>query len=768
MLSSAINESLDTEILEEVELMLGAGRRAVRITFASEKWMRRALRLAIPGCMIDYLPPAPEQQIHVAISVASTRDCLPVLESVKNALEIVGHSQIKSLAVDSRNCSFIAEVYSVDDWYRALALNGASIDGVIVKVSRFFCDGPSPMTSEIKSPLSLFLKVPEDVPNLDEAVKGGASKIVLASGMYHLPNGLSLQRAVEIVGDGHVELVLGAPVVIRSDQGALLRNLTFRASSIQTPAVPALLRIHGSYTVVVGKSYNPTSKTSSCFAACSWGRPAVILERCKFIGGHHGIDIRGWSGLRVRGGRDRRNESDFDFGSWISRCHARQHSHPSGDGLQFQVQQGSTTITYPKWFAIHETCVEVTDCDICETEAEAVYVWRGAQLKMVRSRIHHCGMGIGVSHVFCDNAFSKMAMQEDYDDHSPIGLLSKLVVLDIRSCWFEDISAFAYSAALSIGSFAPQANNTIGSKKDCMDNETLPMDAMQFKRIEATLFRNQIVRCSLGIVCSGAHIQATENKLENIILGAWRLCDTVADLCENRVANCGGVALAVHSSCNRHFDTFQGRVQNCKFSECGLGVRLTSEGRVCNLAIGDSTFECCGDGIGILSAGCMADLQRCKVHKSIRCAVRVGRGARVKLDDCRVTSNGRGIIVAARSKADVSKCHFDDNVGWAVRLDDDNIAERVQDVARGDASSEMNGLGHSVISNNVFGSATRGKVGQKRIRIDTWHEGRFHVEGNHEIDDGVEVQAFRKRVRLLEEEQANMLASTLSSLSMAD
>jgi hypothetical protein len=163
----------------------------------------------------------------------------------------------------------------------------------------------------------------------------------------------------------------------------------------------------------------------------------------------------------------------------------------------------------------------------------------------------------------------------------------------------------------------------------------------------------------------------------------------------------------------------------------------------------DSSFDSCGDGIGVFGAGCMASLRRCTVRKSMRCAVRVGssvaRGARAILRECQVTSNGRGIIVAARSKADVRECYLDDHVGWAIRLDENKEADQSNDSVGGDTCS------HSVIANNVFGNTTRGTenstVSKKRIRIDTWHEGRFYEEGNQDANDGTEVQAFRKRFR---------------------
>merc|ERR1712070_957713 len=113
---------------------------------------------------------------------------------------------------------------------------------------------------------------------------------------------------------------------------------------------------------------------------------------------------------------------------------------------------------------------------------------------------------------------------------------------------------------------------------------------------------------------------------------------------------------------------------------------------------------------------------------SLRCGLHVDRKAHVVLDGSKVIGNGRGVAVCDGS-VNVQRCLFEDNVGWAVRLEgpagqyvgqeNGTPKDNTQPSASaGSLHGSTCSSRPSVIIHNTFGSVSKGNVGRKRVRVD--------------------------------------------------
>jgi len=182
----------------------------------------------------------------------------------------------------------------------------------------------------------------------------------------------------------------------------------------------------------------------------------------------------------------------------------------------------------------------------------------------------------------------------------------------------------------------------------------------------------------------------------------------------------------------------------------------------------EEQLECNADAICIQGSGCNVAIRRCKVQASLRCGIHIDRQAHVVLDESKVVGNGRGVAVADGS-VDVRRCHFEDNIGWAVRLEGPagQYCEQATGIAQEpelSAARQYRTPRPSVITHNTFGSATRGNVGRKRVRVDVWHNNSAEVEDNEGVNGEGPVEPLRKRRRedIAIEEDASFLLASLS------
>jgi len=805
-------------ILEESEIELGEGRRAMHLVLSDWVSLQRMLRLALPGSSVDYLPPPPASgRFFVAVAP------LPVfntslhckVQDVAEWLITAGRCDVVdcSLEVGTTQGTIIAELRNLASWQQALALNGEILQSIVTVTPR---DGMGMATPEFlptvlparrriklhwlraiaslpKSARRLVIRfmppapvmVPADAPSIEAALAMSPQKIFLAPGRYFLPQGLALRGPIELAGDGSVELVVGAPIVICSQLGAVLKDLrivarstlaadhkkalslsagydetlhgraheshanaeeriamqlavsesTADARDVEMAGPPSLVCVHSSYITAIGKAYRKYSEMTPeglmwAFASCTWGKPAVVFERCHFQGGHHALDVRGRAGLKSRAGRrskERVHAQGFDLGRWLAQC--RTVAEEFGPAKFESVFPDRAYC--PQWAAYPLTRVRLLDCELVGAEQEAVHVWRGGELEVDRCWVHHCGQGISV------NRCTEIDLTNQLGPAKP----TELIVVD--SC-FEDISSHAWSSAVSVGHLVSGANASDGSRT-----------------ISATLTRNMVRRCSSGIVCFNVNLHAEQNTFLDLGLVAMQLCNVACDLQGNVVERCSGTALALSASPDEEshegrgsFSRLHGNTYRC----CKVGIRLTTkQATPCLMEAKEETFDANRDAVIVLSAQCVAKLISCTLQGSHCCGARVGHGARGCFEACSFSGNGRGIAAAVSSSIEVRNCHFVGNVGWAVRLED-----------RPPTSENSGRIGEDcscVVSGNVFGHVQRGSVGSKRIRFDGWDVGHAQAEGNVEADRGAAVTPVLKRRRGLDDE-SDAAVERLSRLSL--
>ena len=480
-------------IVSQEMLQLGLGNTALRLTLPSLASVHRALRLGLPGCSIDYLPlPATPASLTVAVYPASLHlqnTHSPNLNpsEVAQWLSTAGNCRVVSSSFGCCMHVIHAEVASIDSWHRALALNGNMWKTQVMKVSTVNCLARHALTHKLSVQLSsrrmmlhwlrvLFglgvvakrlvlaflgdppIMVPHDVSTIEDALNGlnESRNVVIASGNYNLPHGLKIRSPVNLMGDGQVFLYLGSPLQIRSEFGAEFRNLHFlEADQMRDSGTSStLISVQCSYLVAIGRGFRGYSDLTPvggrpAFACCSWGRPSVTLRNCTIRGGHHAVDLRGGCGVRPRMGRNRLGspvatgvakhlDSGLDLGAWLERNRSQRLDH---EELQPSIEFRGKLAFVPSWKQYVMTVVKLVDCEISNSETEAVNVWRGARLEMTRCWIHDCGQGISASH------FETPRDLEVFEEFQVTPHIS------IQECLFEKISKNDWSSAISLGRF---------------------------------------------------------------------------------------------------------------------------------------------------------------------------------------------------------------------------------------------------------------------------------------------------------------------------
>ena len=491
----------DDMILSEEMLDLGFGRRVLRLVLPSAQSVYSALRLGVPGCSIDYLPAPATAKLTVTVYPA----CLNVpraetatLNSFEVANWLSSAANCDIVSCENTNVHIVlVELANIDSWYRALAMNGEvwqnnvmklqatqSMDAVRLRYQDFnhfsptsrrivlhWCRALRGLGVVAKSLVFAFLGeppiiVPNDIASIEEALKA-ASDIIIAGGTYHLPHGLKISSAVTLTGDGDVILRVGSAVQVQTKFGAHFRNLHFLADD----TVSAVISIRSSYLVAIGRGHRFYSDMTpmgckSAFACCSFGRFAVTLTKCSIQGGRHSVDVRGGDGVRSRSGKSQRGSSrhpsihsheadGLDLGRWLEYCRNHRSDQLKNVSQEPQIEFTRNSKAYiPVWKPHIMTFVRLIDCEVSKSRTEAVNVWRGARLEMIRCWIHSCGQGVSVSHFQTPN---------DLGEFKEFQLAPHL---SIRECIFERIAAKDWSSAISIGRFS-----TLGQGKSILTTE---------------------------------------------------------------------------------------------------------------------------------------------------------------------------------------------------------------------------------------------------------------------------------------------------------
>jgi len=374
----------------------------------------------------------------------------------------------------------------------------------------------------------------------------------------------------------------------------------------------------------------------------------------------------------------------------------------------------------------------VYDCvrhalELCSSREEAVNAWRGAHVEVAESWVHHCGTGITISHSFSPGEAKRLPWQR------PTCVL-------LTENKFEDLISQSWSSAVSVQvSNGSEDLNTQARFSDVSAQIAHPAMSV-FWPVDARFVNNRVARCSAGVRIFGGSLHCEGNRLESLTLSGFQLrAISNVTLLGNHVDGCGRAAVTI-SAARTMSAPARCVLRRNSFSNSAHGLRAFSN-EACILELSDDRFLSNVEGVSISGPGYAATIDNCSIRGNRRAALRVGSSAHATVSFSHFAGNGRGVAVTDGS-AEIRDCIFEDNVGWAVRLE-----------GPADGSAPTPGARvTSVVRGNVFGPAVVGNVGRKRVRVDDWHEGVASVTENVEAGaegeaGGAVVEPFRKRRR---------------------
>eukprot|EP00746_Dinoflagellata_sp_MGD_P163703 gnl/MRDRNA2_/MRDRNA2_91891_c0_seq1.p1 gnl/MRDRNA2_/MRDRNA2_91891_c0~~gnl/MRDRNA2_/MRDRNA2_91891_c0_seq1.p1 ORF type:complete len:947 (+),score=115.54 gnl/MRDRNA2_/MRDRNA2_91891_c0_seq1:60-2843(+) len=807
-------------VVEESVLTLGNGKCAVRLRLKDDQTLYQVLRSAVPNCNIDYLPVAPDNSLYcVEVVSASSKHRLPSNADLERWLINLGGCSVVRVSSVTRFRALVQLADSIS-WEAALALNGeivpcSNMEPIVavmpatlephhnlettttdstfsdsrpsgrmeILVLRALRDLPKAARRVVTSFLPMQLLVPADC-TLQEALEQRPALIFLSSGSHHLPNGIRITSPVEVIGDADAtEILLGGPVTICSAHGARMRNITFRVDPAANRPLASLLRVDASHLEAICWISHKSSQTSAfpseaCwarepFAVCRGDESTVRLERCHFVGGRHAIDARGSIGLHRS--HWRRGRNGFDVSAWLLRCRADWSTTDISDEVPVQFAMDAEKASrgsWPQWASRRCTRVHLHHCHIEGASEEALHAWRGADVTMSDCWVHHCGLGVSIAHSRGCNVDQTMQLLKQRPSR---------IVLERNI--FEDLSTHSWSAAAALGCLvlcggADESAQKLVAYREALET-TECAQSKSFHPIDVILRRNKVTRCSMGFQACQVTLAAEENEFNELHLGAFHFRDSNSTLAKNRIDHVTGTAISISAETQRQCS---GLLQKNTIRFCTLGVRVTSKVPL-KVDSCDDKLENNKDAIDIQGVGCNVAIKRCTMQGSQRCGLHIDRKAHVILDGSKVIGNGRGVAVCDGS-VDMQRCHFERNIGWAVRLEGPPGQYAIQDIGtpreaeltRGrpgeplqltNGSRSASAVRPSVITQNTFGAVSRGNVGRKRVRVDIWHNDSAEVEDNVGVNGEGPVEPLRKRRRedvAMEEETSLQLANlSLSS-----
>ncbi|CAE7267619.1 unnamed protein product [Symbiodinium natans] len=723
-------------VLSQKVFDLGEGRSALLLSLASRAAVARALRLGVPGCAVDYLPDAEEQASSYTVTVAPAVLDLRHSAPAQQSADALGAWLAGAGCAVLRCHGHCVELGDAESRLRALALNGAGWQGHVMKVRD--AQPPGPMAPAPLRRLQLHwlralrglcpapkrlicaflgeapVMVPHDATSIQEALAMSPAEVIITSGTYRLAEGLRLRSRVRLRGQGGATLELCAPIEVQSEFGAELANLEMVGccssgcaadSGDRCPNCPrSLVRILGSHLVALGRGL---VGSLGAFGCCSWGKAEVVLDRCTLRGGHHALDIRGGCGVRSRAGKQVAGlqESEecppvplgFDLGAWLARCRAH-----GAHGVPKVEPQGFRPWSPEIWQVLVQTHVRMIDCDVSDAGMEAINLWRGARLHLQHCRLQNCGQGISAS------LYESRARLADFEPfQEPYDLV-------IEGCQFADFGRHDWSSAVSLGRFATTGfYRESALTKKCVAGGDL--------RLRACFVGNTVRNCHAGLLASECALEAKGNRFESIQFGAFQLFNGSAVLEENELVNCA-VAVSIRAGPRDRTpgaSTCQLRANTLR--SCDVGLKACSvQGSLLQCDSQAERFLDNGDGLLVQGSGAQLRLSRCHIARCQRGGASVAKEGRLELDSCDLLDNGRGVVVAGGSSANVQRCCFQGNTGWAIRL------EPTPSVGAGDPEVTS-------ITENVFGTHLRGNAGRKRIRVDARDQAAV-VAGNTQAD----------------------------------
>lgn len=155
-------------------------------------------------------------------------------------------------------------------------------------------------------------------------------------------------------------------------------------------------------------------------------------------------------------------------------------------------------------------------------------------------------------------------------------------------------------------------------------------------------------------------------------------------------------------------------------SEIGLRLATSASGAPLQLELAQDSLTNLGNGAILQGSLCKVAMKDCLISHCKRIGLHALREASVKLLQCRISDNGRGVVIASRSAAQIHGCSFERNIGWAIRFEAEGPEQAQAEPSEQDlgASRALNAL-RSDVTFNEFGAPSKGNAGRKRVRVDT-------------------------------------------------
>lgn len=144
-------------------------------------------------------------------------------------------------------------------------------------------------------------------------------------------------------------------------------------------------------------------------------------------------------------------------------------------------------------------------------------------------------------------------------------------------------------------------------------------------------------------------------------------------------------------------------VRSNLLQDCEIGLKLAAAGVPLGLELVQDSLTKLGNGVIVQGNLCQMTMTNCLISQCKRIGLHALRGANVKLRQCQIANNGRGVVVTG-SNAQIHSCSFEGNTGWAVRFEG--------------AADEDPGTSSDVFCNK-FCAPSKGNAGRKRVRVDT-------------------------------------------------
>ncbi|CAK9044931.1 unnamed protein product [Durusdinium trenchii] len=320
--------------------------------------------------------------------------------------------------------------------------------------------------------------------------------------------------------------------------------------------------------------------------------------------------------------------------------------------------------------------------------------------------------------------------------------------LEMTRCWIHNCGN-DWSSAISLGRF--MTSGFTRSQESELTKGFMPgskgKSAGQYF-LEAELLRNTLRCCNAGVICSRTNLLARSNQVEHVKFGAFQIFNGKTIMEENQIKQCA-IALTARSGLSAAISwAAKLELRSNLLQMCEVGLRLSSARAQLEVNLSQDSLIGLGDGIVIQGSTSNVEMEGCRIADCKRMGIHAFKESNVTLRQCQILRNGRGVVIASGSRADISRSSFEGNTGWAVRFE----GHPDDDLSLGSTSS---------IVGNSFGCPEKGNAGRKRVRVDTRSE-MVRCLANSSPGEGL----VEPEVKLQKTSHCAVLADEMAQLSL--